>query len=184
MARGGLYLGKSGQFAVMAEFLIRGYNVAIPEVDIGEDVFVVNDDTGVLNRIQVKAANAQARARLGGYAAKFSFGWPQVATQRTPDLMYVLACRHKDRWCDYILMGRRTLFDLHTGYGVGYRVGEQILLRVTITPDDVRGNGKSLQVHREDWSRFPDLTSTRTADRIPAGPKVVTPEKTAVESSK
>lgn len=29
--------------AVMAEFLVRGYNVAIPEVDIGDDIFVVRD---------------------------------------------------------------------------------------------------------------------------------------------
>jgi hypothetical protein len=33
-----LYTGRSGQFAVMAEFLRRGYNVAIPEIDIGEDI--------------------------------------------------------------------------------------------------------------------------------------------------
>jgi len=30
-----LYIGRAGQMAVMAEFLIRGYNVAIPEVDGG-----------------------------------------------------------------------------------------------------------------------------------------------------
>lgn len=38
------YTGKSGQLAVMAEFLIRGYNVAMPEVDEGDDVFVVHHD--------------------------------------------------------------------------------------------------------------------------------------------
>jgi len=26
--------------AVMAEFLMRGYNVAIPEVDVGDDILV------------------------------------------------------------------------------------------------------------------------------------------------
>nr|GFA88714.1 hypothetical protein [Tanacetum cinerariifolium] len=35
-----LYLGKAGQFAVMAGCLMRGFNVAIPEVDIGDDLFV------------------------------------------------------------------------------------------------------------------------------------------------
>lgn len=35
-----LYVGRAGQMAVMAEFLLRGWNVALPEVDIGEDIFV------------------------------------------------------------------------------------------------------------------------------------------------
>lgn len=37
MSRRSLYIGRSGQLAVMAEFLYRGYNVAIPEVDVGDD---------------------------------------------------------------------------------------------------------------------------------------------------
>ena len=35
------YVGRAGQLAVMSEFLLRGYNVAIPEVDEGDDVLVV-----------------------------------------------------------------------------------------------------------------------------------------------
>lgn len=42
MSRMNLYLGHAGQMAVMAEFLVRGYNVAIPEVDVGDDIFVVS----------------------------------------------------------------------------------------------------------------------------------------------
>ena len=38
MSRRNLYIGKSGQMAVMAEYLARGYNVAIPEVDSGCDL--------------------------------------------------------------------------------------------------------------------------------------------------
>jgi hypothetical protein len=37
------HIGKAGHLAAMAEFLLRGYNVAQPEVDIGDDIFVVND---------------------------------------------------------------------------------------------------------------------------------------------
>ena len=40
MSRQSLYSGRAGQMAVMAEFLIRGYNVAIPEVDVGDDIFL------------------------------------------------------------------------------------------------------------------------------------------------
>lgn len=41
-----LYTGRAGQMAVMAEFLIRGYNVAVPEVDVGDDILVVKDRSG------------------------------------------------------------------------------------------------------------------------------------------
>ncbi|MEZ4731127.1 MAG: hypothetical protein R3E79_28740 [Caldilineaceae bacterium] len=46
MSRRALYIGRSGQMAAMAEFLYRGYNAAIPEVDIGDDIFVVKDSNG------------------------------------------------------------------------------------------------------------------------------------------
>lgn len=52
------YLGKAGHLAVMSEFLMLGWNVAIPEVDIGDDIFVVQDDNGTLRRVQVKTSTA------------------------------------------------------------------------------------------------------------------------------
>ena len=48
------YLGKAGHLTVMSEFLMLGWNVAIPEVDIGDDIFVVQDDNGTLRRVQVQ----------------------------------------------------------------------------------------------------------------------------------
>lgn len=46
-----LFTGKAGQMAVMAEFLLRGYNVAVPEVDIGDDVLVVKDGDAEYSRV-------------------------------------------------------------------------------------------------------------------------------------
>ena len=50
------YLGKAGHLYIMSEFLMLGWNVAIPEVDIGDDIFVVQDDNGTLRRVQVKTS--------------------------------------------------------------------------------------------------------------------------------
>jgi hypothetical protein len=58
-----LYTGRSGHLAVVAQFLHRGYNAAIPEVDRGEDIFVIEDESGKLSRIQVKAANGHGVGR-------------------------------------------------------------------------------------------------------------------------
>jgi hypothetical protein len=45
--RQNLYLGKAGQLLVMSEFLARGWNVATPEVDVGDDLFVIEDKEGI-----------------------------------------------------------------------------------------------------------------------------------------
>jgi hypothetical protein len=64
------YLGKAGHLIVMSEFLILGWNVAIPEVDVGDDIFVVQDDNGTLRRIQVKTS--ASTTRQSGFSGKFS----------------------------------------------------------------------------------------------------------------
>jgi hypothetical protein len=54
-----LYHGPAGEHAVMSELLWRGWNVAIPQVDVGDDIFVVEDEQGTFYRVQVKTATAE-----------------------------------------------------------------------------------------------------------------------------
>ncbi len=61
------FFGRSGQLAVMSEFLHRRINVAIPEVDVGDDVFVVKGSDDTVTRVQVKGATAREQA--SGYSA-------------------------------------------------------------------------------------------------------------------
>ena len=56
------FFGRSGHLAVMSEFLHRRINVAIPEVDVGDDVFVVKGSDDTVTRVQVKSATARAQA--------------------------------------------------------------------------------------------------------------------------
>ena len=64
-----LFLGHAGQLAVMSELLAQGWNVAVPEVDIGDDAIVINDKAGSFYRVQIKAATASIRKH--GYALRF-----------------------------------------------------------------------------------------------------------------
>jgi hypothetical protein len=61
------YVGRAGQLAVMAELSWRGYNIAIPEIDIGDDVFAVNDLTGHMWRLQVKTATEKPQKKSAKY---------------------------------------------------------------------------------------------------------------------
>src|SRR5262249_7121629 len=86
-----LYTARSGQLAVMAEFLRRGYNAAIPEVDVGEDIFVTRDADGELSRIQVKSAIGQGVRNVAG---TFNVPLAQLRKSYRPELSYVLTLYH------------------------------------------------------------------------------------------
>ena len=135
--------------------MARGYNTAIPQVDAGDDIFVVRDDNGTLWRIQVKTANAKAQKK--GYAATFNLGYAQLATPQNPDLEFVLAVRHKHRWSDFVLVPRATLYDLHVNQGVGTRGAKSVVLRLGMTPNAVTCNRVDLSIYRGDWSRWPPI---------------------------
>ena len=47
-AKYNLYLGEAGQDAASSYFLARGWNVATPRVDIGDDLLVIDDRKGTL----------------------------------------------------------------------------------------------------------------------------------------
>lgn len=86
MSKQNSYTGRGGQFAVMAEFVVRGYNVAIPEIDVGDDIFVVKDSNGDLSRVQVKTASGKSLSRTGCYGATFSIPYSQLEKARKPDI--------------------------------------------------------------------------------------------------
>lgn len=100
--RANLYLGRAGQMAVMSEFLDRGYNVAVPEVDVGDDIFVVRDSSGVYVRVQVKTSTATETRR--GTASRYSLRLSQLAQPTAPEIWYVLVQRIADQWSDFLLI--------------------------------------------------------------------------------
>lgn len=150
----GLYIGKGGQLAVMAEFAVRGYNVAMPEIDVGDDLFVVHDENGQLQRVQVKTANAR---ELNGdeFVTKFNFKLAQLAKPRTPDLYYVMAVRRLNRWAEFIVISRRELDGLHTTSGIGHESKGQVIVEIRFSAADVHCKNQSLQAYRNNWKDWP-----------------------------
>ena len=67
------FTGRAAQLAVMAELLRLRCNAAIPEVDLGTDVFAFKDDREEVVRLQVKACTVpHIYADGSGYSAKFA----------------------------------------------------------------------------------------------------------------
>jgi hypothetical protein len=147
-----LYIGRSGQMAVMAMFLLRGYNVAIPEIDIGEDIFVVRDRDGDLSRIQVKAAIGKGKKQVAG---TFKVPMAQLRRPHVPELHYVFTVHHDGLWREFVIVRRNRLRAMHENEGIGNVVEENLLLYLSFTVADVRCGAVSLQQYRGDWSNWP-----------------------------
>lgn len=107
-----LYLGKGGQLAAMSYFLVRGWNVATPEVDIGDDLFVIEDEQGFFFRVQVKTS--QCIERQNGFSARFTIPLEQLQKRYNPELYYVFMGLKNHEWADKIIIPRAILLDLHT----------------------------------------------------------------------
>ena len=100
------YIGKAGQLFAMSEFLMLGWNVAIPEVDRGDDISVVKDDNGDLRGVQVKSA--QAKDSKNGYTVQFSLPRLQLLNAQV-QFYFFLLIRRQDKWSDVFVITNQSL---------------------------------------------------------------------------
>jgi len=163
------YISKAGHLAVMAEFALRGYNVAIPEIDKGDDVFVVDDRNRRLWRLQVKTATEQRHEGSGIYQVVVHE--KQMITPPADgceDYWFVFAIR-RDAFWQFIVISRA---QLHT-YAIenGSLHGGRRTFSVTFnTQGQLNGIWR---IHLDDWSAWPrinhDVPLTQTSSP-PASP--------------
>jgi hypothetical protein len=160
--RGNLYLGKAGQMHVMAEFLERGWNVGAPEVDVGDDVFVVRDEGGDLSRIQVKTARATDREY--GYSAQFNVSSNQLKMTREPPLDYVFLVRREDDWGPFVVIRQTQLDELVETQRVGSRANGKLIFHVGYETDangavtSVECSDVELDDFVDDFSSWPRIS--------------------------
>lgn len=153
-SRRDLYVGKAGQMAVMAECLLRGYNVAVPEVDVGDDVLVVEDASGKTYRVQVKTSNVRWLRGRTGFRVRFRISLEQLSRPITPELYYVLAARiESGRW-EFLVISRKELLREHEEHNVGSTYRGSVSLHFTFRDASVDGYGRAFQVCRNAWGRY------------------------------
>ena len=147
------YVGKAGHLAVMGELAFRGYNVAMPEIDKGDDIFVVNDNIGAMWRLQVKTSSG----RTQGKSSRYQFRIRETAIQfpQTPELHFVFVMRQRRGW-RFMIISREVLRNYvennHLGVlNKGYRQ-----IAVTLNNDGTAiCNKQNLTNHMEDWYTWP-----------------------------
>lgn len=160
-----LYTGRAGHHAVMAEFLIRGYNVAIPEVDVGDDIFVVKDSDGTLNRIQVKTATTQpVKTKPNTFSALWQISYEQLIKPIKPELHYVLVSRAKSvGWENFVVISREKLHQIylktnHQGLKTNHQKKiKQWGLKITFSPQDANYKSQSFQEYINHFASWPEI---------------------------
>jgi hypothetical protein len=154
--RNHLYVGRAGQMAVMAEFLLRGYNVAVPEVDVGDDIFVVRDSDGEFSRIQVKTT--LVTETRDGYSARYTIRRDQLITLSAPELWYVFANRSESRWQSFLVVPRPELASSYSQHKLGSQNQQGVLsLYVTFSGPQVTCFGQDFSHYLNNWGIWPYL---------------------------
>lgn len=152
-----LIVGRSGELAAMSELLWRGWTPARPEIDIGDDVFIVDDEDGTFWRIQVKTATASQSGKSGQYKAQFGLRLDQLQTAPTPDLYYVFVVRAHERWSDFVIVPRARLREEHEAFEVGSATNKnKLTLNLYFRSREILA-GTSHGVPQRDWTRYRDL---------------------------
>ena len=156
MKRNNLYLGKSGQFAIMAEFLARGWNTCTPDVDVGDDVLVLEDRAGQFKRVQVKTATATEKNN--GYSALFNISLAQLGKSISLEIHYVCMVRHKDKWANMLIVNRDTLNDLYESFNIGsVSKDTNLLLHISFDDQSVKCSDIDFSSYVDNFSEFPHL---------------------------
>ena len=149
------YLGKAGHLAIMSEFLMRGWNVAIPEVDIGDDIFVVQDDNGTLRRVQVKTGTSKAQKK--GFSAQFIVSERNL--KKNPENLikvhYIFLARHNEGWSKPVIIRQDYLLDHYETHKVGSLHKGNITFYFSFSEDKIMCGGQDFTKYVCDYDDFP-----------------------------
>lgn len=150
-----LYLGKAGHLAVMSEYLVLGWNVAIPEVDVGDDIFVVKDDNGTLRRLQVKTVTANGRQ--DSYSAQFNISVKNLRNITDILVHYIFIVRHNDAWSKPVVIRQDYLLDHVENEKIGSLTKGNITFYISFANQNVSCSGKDFTKYIRDFTDFPKI---------------------------
>jgi len=149
------YLGKAGHLNVMSEFLMLGWNVAIPEVDIGDDIFVVQDDNGTLRRVQVKTSTSTARKE--SFSGQFSVSVKNLRNISNILVHYIFLVRYNDEWSKPVIIRQDYLLDHFENNKVGSEAKGNITFYFSYADGKVECSGQDFTKYIKDFTDFPKI---------------------------
>ena len=148
------YLGKAGHLAIMSEFLVRGWNVAIPEVDIGDDIFVVEDENGTMKRDPVKTSSLTIRKN--NFSAQYQISLKQLLKISQSPIYYIFIARNNNTRTKPLIIPQILFVDELSKQDVGSQHNDYITLYFSYTDDSkVACSGQDFSKYIADYTDFP-----------------------------
>ena len=141
-----MYLGKAGELASRSEFLIHGYNVAVPDVDVGEDIFIVENASGRVWRVQVRTTFGK-RKRYG-FSARVFVSLKQLNATFRPPLVYVFAIRKDVGQWEFVIVPQTVLFAEYETHGIGSVHGDRLWLYFAFKETELWCGARNWQGYR------------------------------------
>jgi hypothetical protein len=157
------FFGMAGHLAAMSEFLLRGYNVAIPFVDRGDDVLTLEGEKDEVRRVQVKTSKLYGGKDPSTYRLEFNLRSEQL---RRPDgsskLFYMFMFRPTLHW-EWILLSRQDLAALRRAFETSESPSVEdttsgLSLRVWVDAQQRSVRGWNADLHRyfNAWVDWPE----------------------------
>ena len=119
----------------------------------GEDIFVVNDETGAMWRLQVKTSSGRQQSNSWRY--QFRIRETAIQTPLTPDLHFVFAMRRPNGW-RFMILSRDVLRNYVASKNLG--VLNKGYRQIAVTLDD-EGTAicskQDFSTHLENWHTWP-----------------------------
>ncbi len=132
-----------------------GWNVAIPEVDIGDDIFVVQDDNGTLRRVQVKTSTSTVRQ--GSFSGQFSVSVKNLRNISNILVHYIFLVRHNDEWSKPVIVRQDYLPDHFENNKVGSEAKGNITFYFSYHKGKVECSGQDFTKYIKDYTDFPKI---------------------------
>lgn len=152
-----IFLGSGAQLAVMGELTARGYVVATPSVDIGDDLLVARGNGAFSYRVQVRGRMPTRCRRLKAHYASYIVKSQQLQRAWSPELYYVFALRIGSNW-EHVVISRKELLALFRKLGRKLTHPRSLTLAFSFHENHVFGLRQEMQQYRNNWSRYwPDL---------------------------
>ena len=157
----------------MSELLLRGWNVAVPVVDVGEDVFVIDDNDKTTRRVQVKSSLIRRNPKSSQLEASFTLSRAQLRTDftSTTPLIYMFLVRDSDTW-RFFVISQDDLASLHNRFVAAPKPGrgrppkghdeattDSLTLTVSLEGEP-KAWGVSLSAYESKWPK--ELPEVRT----------------------
>lgn len=130
-----------------------GWNVAIPEVDIGDDIFVVQDDNGTLRRVQVKTSTSRNRKK--SYSGQFSVSLKNLRNISNILVHYVFLVRHNEEWSQPVIIRQDFLLEHFESNQVGSESNGNITFYFSYNGDKIECSGLDFTKYKRDFTDFP-----------------------------